>query len=123
MSGDVTIALPRDLAEALLDRARDEAAFQSYGYFAGGDPRDFRPDPECSTDEERAAHKAACEAWSRGDAVECPPSCTTTVDGDTITHTTRAGYGLGAQTYRDPLWQGLAEHLAAALDAANGGAR
>ncbi len=38
-----------------------------YGSFNGGDPRLFKPDPECSTEEERAFHKAACEAWERGE--------------------------------------------------------
>ena len=122
MSGEVTITLPRDLATALLERAREEAAFQSYGYFAGGDPRDFVCDPECSTDDDRAAHASACEAWNRGDAVVCPPSESTTIEGGTITHTTRAGYGLGTQTYRDPLWAALAGRLAEAL-AVKGGAQ
>jgi len=33
---------------------------QGYGFFPGGDPRDFDPDPECSTEEEREAHRVAC---------------------------------------------------------------
>lgn len=39
----------------------------SYGGFHGGDPRDFHPDPECSTEDERARHRGACEAWNRGE--------------------------------------------------------
>lgn len=43
------------------------AADESYGAFPGGDPRLFAPDPEATTEPERAAHKAACEAWKRGE--------------------------------------------------------
>lgn len=49
-----------------------QQASHGYGYFPGGDPRSFDPDPECSTEEERAAHKAACEAWERGERPEGP---------------------------------------------------
>ncbi len=38
-----------------------------YGFFPGGDPRDFAPDPDCSTEEERAQHAADCAAWNRGE--------------------------------------------------------
>lgn len=48
---------------------------QSYGGFCGGDPRDFHPDPECSTEEERVHHKAACEAWDRGERPEFKDRC------------------------------------------------
>ncbi len=33
----------------------------SYGVFLGGDPRNFSPDPECSDEQERDAHRKACE--------------------------------------------------------------
>lgn len=46
-----------------------------YGAFHGGDPRDFTPDPECSTDAECRAHQAACEAWARGDEIEIRGGC------------------------------------------------
>lgn len=45
----------------------DYASSQTYGSFMGGDPRDFEPDPECSTEAERAAHRRACEAAERGE--------------------------------------------------------
>ena len=41
----------------------------SYGGYYGGDPRKFFPDEESCTADELAAHKAACEAWNRGDQV------------------------------------------------------
>lgn len=40
---------------------------ETYGRFMGGDPRRFRPDPECSTEEERAKWEADCAAWERGE--------------------------------------------------------
>lgn len=72
----------------------------TYGGFHGGDPRDFKPDPECSTQEERAAHRAACEAWDRG---ERPESETGRMgkfeqlpDGRTLKHPcTYGAFGLG----------------------------
>jgi len=41
----------------------------TYGYFPGGgyDPRRFKPDVEVCTDAEVQAHRAACEAWDRGE--------------------------------------------------------
>jgi hypothetical protein len=37
----------------------------AYGSFHGGDPRSFHPDGECSSDEEREAHRAACARWDQ----------------------------------------------------------
>ena len=36
-----------------------------YGSFCGGDPRNFSPDYECSTPEERENHRKACEEAER----------------------------------------------------------
>lgn len=114
----LTLTLPRDLALALLARAEDEAASPVYGFFTGGDPRDFTPDPECSSDEERAAHKAACEARNADDAVPFLPGTeATATTGDVYTHSTRAGFGLGTQIYRDPLMAALAAALRKATEA------
>lgn len=44
-----------------------------YGSPMSDDPRDFHPDPECSTEEERARHKSLCDAWDRGERPEIPP--------------------------------------------------
>jgi hypothetical protein len=43
----------------------EEMALANYSPFTGGDPRNFSPDPECSTEEERQRHREACAAWSR----------------------------------------------------------
>lgn len=81
---------------AILPYLREAAQDQSvYGFFHGGDPRDFYPDSD-ATEDERAAHKAACEQYER-DAVG-NPSCCEHRDGMTIT---KAPFGLGVNTYRD----------------------
>ncbi len=67
-----------------------------YGFFHGGDPRDFTPDSDAS-DTERANHKAACEQYER-DAVG-NPSCCEHRDGMIIT---KAPFGLGVNRYQDP---------------------
>ena len=71
-----------------------------YGFFPGGDPRTFHPDPECSTEAERARHAADCAAWDRGEFV-AGPACRSTYndDGSLHSHVTPAGYGLGVYTY------------------------
>ena len=61
-----------------------------YGVFPGGDPRDFSPDPEASTEKELALHKEHCAAWDRGERPTVP------VSGFVgTTHFLRAHYGLG----------------------------
>lgn len=35
-----------------------------YGYFIGGDPRTFFPDPDCCSAAEIQNHREACEAWT-----------------------------------------------------------
>lgn len=54
--------LRRVLEEYAIPALKTLADYSSgYGAFPGGDPRRFTPDPECSTPEEREAHRAACE--------------------------------------------------------------
>lgn len=74
-----------------------------YGHFAGGDPRDFSCDVECSTEEERAQHKADCERWAaaekQGKAVEAEPGPHSPIinsEGREVGYVTRSGYGLGS---------------------------
>lgn len=43
-----------------------------YGSAHVDDPRDFHPDPECSTPEERAAHAEACRRAEAGEEVTIP---------------------------------------------------
>jgi len=110
----------------LLKRARDlldvEADGQSYGYFLGGDPRNFTPDHDCSTEAERACHAADCAAWDRGEHASSPNGCevmtaadagvdgsrvnpltgeSRTIEPGSLVLATRCSYGLGVTTWRD----------------------
>lgn len=58
----------------------------------GADPRAFWPDPECSTPEEREAHRAACAAWERGER-PAPEGPTCGVGGASY------AFGLGVFTF------------------------
>jgi hypothetical protein len=94
---------------------------EGYGAFPGGDPRDFTPDEECSTPEEREAHRKACDAASNENgpldsrslqpahrwveplaaqaAVKAGVADAATI-GPGLAHVSFQMFGLG--TYRDP---------------------
>lgn len=84
--------------------------YNGYGYFPGGDPRNFFPDPECSTDKEREDHKAACDAWDAQQKSE-PESPAGEWTGNI--HLLHGKYGLGS--YSIPPEAKYAEALEAAL--------
>lgn len=72
----------------------------SYSGFYGGDPRNFSPDPECSTETERTAHAAACAEWDKGNEI--------TIEADRCMWLARmteraplCSFGLGVTTERD----------------------
>jgi hypothetical protein len=71
-----------------------------YGYFHGGDPRDFTPDPECSTEAERAAWAEACRRWNNGDRtpVARPNFSYTDPEGNVIVRGCGSPFGLGTYT-------------------------
>lgn len=88
-------------ARAVIER---ETVVEMYGHYLGGDPRHFTPDPECSTDQERAAHKAACELWDRGERVEFEAHRheASPIDGGGVALVSYDGaFGLG--TLREPV--------------------
>lgn len=83
----------REVARQIRSQAQD----QTYGFFHGGDPHNFSPDPECSTKEERKRHRQACAEWSAGRGNPNPaPHCATMNGG-----VTPPGFGLGVNTYID----------------------
>lgn len=95
-----------ELRELLHDiwRASEDTG---YGFFPGGDPNDFHPDPECSTPEERARHKEACAAWSSGKGNPNPaPHCAIMNGGKEP-----PGFGLGTYVMRDEDAADWAERL------------
>ena len=112
-----------DIREALLEVAeflRGEAEVTGYGYSATEDPHDFTPDPECCTAEEIARHKAACDAWDRGEHIPVCMSDGSTSgtiikrdDGSAVVHCHRAGWGIGTYVFRDEWMVDAAERLTA----------
>ena len=68
-----------------------------YGYHRPENPHNFHPDPESCSDEEVANHKAACEAWDRGDYKREPGSeFFYDEQGKLLMHILRAPWGIGS---------------------------
>jgi len=89
----------------LYEMVRDlEAAGQDdvvYGTCCVQDPRDFSPDPECSTEEERAQHKADCERYARGESISTKTRCEHVDLGEGRSAVvTPCGYGLGVNALK-----------------------
>jgi hypothetical protein len=72
-----------------------------YGFFTGGDPRDFKPDFECCTADEITRWKEACQKWNDGEQLNCPGSHIniTDDDGKLIGFCTKATFGIGVYLY------------------------
>ena len=71
-----------------------------YGFFHGGDPRDFHPDYECSTPDEIAAHKEACQQANILEKARNMPCHSGWVrTHEFAAHILRAPFGLGITTY------------------------
>lgn len=90
-----------------------------YGYFPGGDPRDFHPDHECCTPEEIAAHREACEAWDKGDKPETPPGSRYLYDdeGKVVAHVCGGKFGIGIYQLEIESWfEPLDEDCGVAFD-------
>lgn len=75
-----------------------------YGFFHGGDPRNFHPDAESCSPKELENHKAACQIWddaeARGETPEpekCPSGWHQDEHGN-VYHVLRAPYGIGIST-------------------------
>ena len=95
-----------------------------YGDFHGGDPRNFFPDPDASTEKERANHRAACVVWDRWEAGELTlrfnsvSDCSSFFDneGQLVMVVTRSQYGLGTnadsrgQELCHKVWRILKDH-------------
>lgn len=103
----MTAPTTEEVREALCYLDADE----SYGVAVSEDPRHFAPDPECSTEEERAQHAADVAAWDRGERPERNHRCERT--GKRIDSTHATPWGLGVTTQPHPLVApvlALAEH-------------
>lgn len=114
-----------DAIRAALEASRDYLADcicmgQSYGYFPGGDPRDFEPDVECCTEEEMAAHKKACAEWDAGEQTKHEAhrhDVSTSADGKvTVSMSVSGAFGMGSYTIHDPMAEAAMALVVAALE-------
>lgn len=101
-------AVPVDLLQAIREYLDANSTDGGYGFYRPENPHDFHPDEECCSEEEIAAHKAACEAYDKG---EYTPEKGSEWVGKT--HILRAHWGIGGYTARDP----YVSRMVAALDA------
>ena len=89
--------LSGDVIETLL--GTEEEPITGYGAFPGGDPRLFDPDPECSTPEEREAHRVACQEAdameARGEVPSEAPAHHWGFCAGAGVHVAGSGFGLG----------------------------
>ena len=83
---------------------QEQGQMPVYGFFTGGDPRTFCPDPEMCSEEEIANHEAACKLWDeaekRGEKPEpeaCPSGWVRDESGKAVMHVLKAPYGIGVQ--------------------------
>lgn len=99
--------LERDALAEALETLRlvvgPESEDEMYGAFHGGDPRDFTPDPECSTEAERSAHAVACKKAEESGAARLLPDTHSfeRLGEDAAVHIARAGFGLGTTVFRN----------------------
>lgn len=88
----------------------DHGTEGGYGYYRPANPHDFHPDGDSCSEEEIAAHKAACEAFDKGEYVpegghQCAPGA----------HILVAPWGIGGYTYTDPECAKLLAEIDAAI--------
>jgi hypothetical protein len=80
-----------------------------YGFFNGGDPRDFHPDHESCTPEEIERHRQACEDAERLEAnrnLPCPSGWVRTPEF--TAHILRAPFGIGIYTFPPTCYEATA---------------
>jgi len=83
--GGVAVSTPE------CDWCNDTGTVTGYGYFPGGDPRTFSPDPEMNTPEEMAAWEKACAAYEQDETPDQRDGCVW-IRGVKIT---RCRFGIG----------------------------
>lgn len=97
----------RETLEAARHYIDGLSAENGYGFARPANPHDFHPDADSCSEEEIAAHRAACEAYDKG---EYTPEKGSEWVGNM--HILRAPWGIGSYTFRDP----HADKLLAELD-------
>ncbi len=85
-----------------------------YGGFCGGDPRCFKPDPECTTAEEFDRWRLDCAAADRvqvGKPNEPAASGFVTYPDGSVAHQQRIMYGLGVNHDQPGPWVAWAQEF------------
>jgi hypothetical protein len=85
---------------ALTEISKQTERVSGYGYFLGGDPRDFFPDSESCTPEEIKAHAEAVHKWNLNEAngvtnEDLPCKSGPMVINDTVVWATASDFGIG----------------------------
>ncbi len=81
---------------------RENANVGGYGFYRPANPHDFFPDHESCSPEEIANHKAACEAWDRGEYKRDDWDGWLYDDaGKPTMHVLRAPWGIGSYSETD----------------------
>lgn len=82
---------------------RASASVSGYGFYRPANPHDFSPDHDSCSADELAAHKAACEAYDRGEYTAPKGSeFLRDDDGKVTLHILRAPWGIGSYSETDP---------------------
>lgn len=108
-----------DALRRIADRLRQEGVTIGYGYFPGGDPRNFTPDAECCTETELKNYERAVELLENGKIDEASGQHHWPIfndKGERIGHTTAAPFGMGTYNMIEPEIQDLADRLDKWLD-------
>lgn len=97
MSGDFLADDEVECLRGIAERIRERNGEVMYGYFPGGDPREFHPDEESCSADELEAHKRACQLMEEGriDAVDGRHHWPLLKDGEIVGHVTHARFGIG----------------------------
>lgn len=66
-----------------------------YGFYPGGDPRKFFPDPDMCSPEELANHQLACDAMDEGGVMDWPQGCIVVVKDGIRRYVNISSFGIG----------------------------
>lgn len=107
-----------DIIDFVIARTERDVTHQGYGFYRPENPHDFFPDGDCCSEKEIENHRLACEAWDRGERegpVVAPKGSETLVgeNGEWLGHVTRAPWGIGSYTARDPQIESVVAKLKA----------
>lgn len=93
----------REVIGKMLRFIDERASVSGYGFYRPANPHDFSPDHDSCSADELAAHKAACEAYDRGEYTAPKGSeFLRDDDGKVTLHILRAPWGIGSYSETDP---------------------